>query len=68
MVVLECQKRAYKAYVARKKEAGAWKNYSKKVQCPICKKEHLNTNKHHHIVTKYHNDALKTFIANNKPL
>ncbi len=68
MPVLESQQRAYKAYVQRKKEAGTWKSYAKKVQCPICKKEHLNTNKPHHILTKFHTDALKTFISKNQTL
>ena len=66
--MLESQKRAYKNYVQRKKEAGTWKNYTKKIECPICKKIYLNTNKPHHILTKYHNNALKTFIANNQPI
>jgi hypothetical protein len=68
MPILDCQRRAYKKYMEKKKAEGTWKYYTKTVQCPICKKSHLNTNKNHHILTKYHNEALKTFIANNQPI
>ena len=68
MPVLESQKRAQKKYVQKRREEGTWKNYTKKIECPICKKTLLNTNKAHHILTKYHNEALKTFIANNQPI
>lgn len=68
MAMLECQKKAYQKYKEKKQAEGTWKYYVKKVQCPICKKEHLTTNKSHHILTKFHNDALKTFIAKNQPI
>jgi hypothetical protein len=67
MPVLESQQRAYKKYYEKKKAEGTWKNYSKRVECPICKKTLLNTNKPHHILTKFHNEALKKFISNNQP-
>ncbi len=65
--MLECQQRAYKKYIEKRKESdNPVKMKLKKVECPICKKEYLNSNKSHHNNTKYHikQQQIKDFINN----
>ncbi len=65
--MLECQKKAMIKYKEkRKSEGNPIKMRLKKIKCPICDKEYLNSNKSHHYNTKYHinQEKIKEFINN----
>lgn len=56
--MLECQKRAIYKYREKNRNIKDL-NYMKRIICPICSKEYLNTNKTHHENTKYHKSFLQ---------